>query len=381
MGCVSSQEVVDDREFQNAMVERDLLQQQVQDLYNFKILLLGSGESGKSTIVKQLCLLHNKKQSKQELITIGDSLHQNVIDCMRALFEACERFGYDLDDETDYKTKALLQDWSDGKRLDPEIGELVQRLYNSNAVKRAYARRSEFWLLDSCNYYMKNLDRFCNPDFVPTEEDCVMARIRTTGIVESDLEQKFNNSIEGEPDTIKFKVVDVGGQRNERKKWMHCFDDVKAILFIVSLAGYNQVLFEDNTKIRLTEDLELFKDITSRKNFQNTPIFLFLNKKDLFETMIKEASLSHLFPEYDGPSDVQPAIEFIQEQFRAQLPPGKSASIHVVTGVYRRDIKDAFKQVKDDLIEANKDRMKKLTVELKKQQTQVDKTIKKGGKQ
>lgn len=45
----------------------------------------------------------------------------------------------------------------------------------------------------------------------------------------------------------KFSVVDVGGQRSERRKWIHCFDDVKAIIFVVALSGYNQVLFEDNS--------------------------------------------------------------------------------------------------------------------------------------
>jgi hypothetical protein len=48
-------------------------------------------------------------------------------------------------------------------------------------------------------------------------------------------------------------VVDVGGQRSERKKWIHCFDDVKAIVFVVSLAGYNQVLFEDEEMNRMHE--------------------------------------------------------------------------------------------------------------------------------
>lgn len=40
---------------------------------------------------------------------------------------------------------------------------------------------------------------------------------------------------------IKYTVVDVGGQRNERRKWLHCFDDVKVVVFLISLAGYNQV--------------------------------------------------------------------------------------------------------------------------------------------
>ena len=65
---------------------------------------------------------------------------------------------------------------------------------------------------------VQNLARFCEADFLPTEEDSVMARIRTTGIVNSELEQKVDKKDELEPSTIKFQVVDVGGQRNERKK-------------------------------------------------------------------------------------------------------------------------------------------------------------------
>jgi len=55
--------------------------------------------------------------------------------------------------------------------------------------------------------------------------------------------------------------VDVGGQRSERRKWIHCFDDVKAIIFLVSLPGYNQVLFEDAGMNRMHESLNLFREV------------------------------------------------------------------------------------------------------------------------
>ena len=40
---------------------------------------------------------------------------------------------------------------------------------------------------------------------------------------------------------LNFRVFDVGGQRSERKKWIHCFEDVTAIIFIVALSEYDQV--------------------------------------------------------------------------------------------------------------------------------------------
>ena len=69
-------------------------------------------------------------------------------------------------------------------------------------------------------------------------------------------------------------VVDVAGQRSERKKWIHCFDDVKALIFVVSLAGYNQVLFEDASHNRMHEALNLFQQICNNPLFVTTPIFL-----------------------------------------------------------------------------------------------------------
>lgn len=47
-----------------------------------------------------------------------------------------------------------------------------------------------------------------------------------------------------------FRLFDVGGQRSERKKWIHCFEDVTAIIFCVAMSEYDQVLHEDETTVR-----------------------------------------------------------------------------------------------------------------------------------
>ena len=46
-------------------------------------------------------------------------------------------------------------------------------------------------------------------------------------------------------------MVDVGGQRSERRKWIHCFENVTSIIFLVALSEYDQVLFESENEVKL----------------------------------------------------------------------------------------------------------------------------------
>jgi GTPase SAR1 family protein len=163
-------------------------------------------------------------------------------------------------------------------------------------------------------------------------------------------------------------VVDVGGQRNERKKWIHCFDDVKCVLFIVNLAGWDQVLFEDASKNRMEEALELFQKVTHDPVFEKTPIFLFLNKKDLFESMILKKDLKTRFPEYDGGHNLRPALEFVLQQFTARMPAGKPLTHEFVSARVRSDIRGAFNSVKKTLYEDHRDALIQKVIAIKKRQ-------------
>ena len=98
-------------------------------------------------------------------------------------------------------------------------------------------------------------------------------RVRTSGIVEENL-------------TIgkaRYKIFDVGGQRAERRKWIHSFEQVSSIIFVTAISEYDLVLFEDARKNRLQEALDLFEEITHTSYFQNTPIMasFFLSKLDI----------------------------------------------------------------------------------------------------
>ena len=68
-------------------------------------------------------------------------------------------------------------------------------------------------------------------NYIPSQQDVLLARQPTKGIHEYDFEIK----------NVPFKMVDVGGQRSERRRWFECFDCVTSILFLVSSSEYDQV--------------------------------------------------------------------------------------------------------------------------------------------
>ena len=79
-------------------------------------------------------------------------------------------------------------------------------------------------------------------------------------------------------------MFDVGGQRDERRKWIQCFNDVTAIIFVAASSSYNMVLREDNTQNRLREALGL-----SQINF----FMKFLNAR---QSQLS-TSINHFWPE------------------------------------------------------------------------------------
>mmetsp|Transcript_22184 Transcript_22184/g.22893 ORF Transcript_22184/g.22893 Transcript_22184/m.22893 type:complete len:356 (-) Transcript_22184:714-1781(-) len=314
-----------------------------QEEYNPKILLLGAGESGKSTVIKQIKLIWKVGGglSERDKLDYRNALRRNTIESILVLIEASKTLNIPLGNEANVLAKEISMLQSDAD-LDESIAKKIYDLWQDPGIQSVFARRSEFWNLDATPYYLNEVHRFAT-NFDPTEDDVLMARIRTTGIVVTQV-----------PDApYIYHVVDVGGQRSERRKWIHCFDNVNAIIFLEGLSGYNQVLFEDNTVNRMHESLVLFEDILKNPLFKDTPIFVFLNKKDLFEEMIPKYPLTNCFPEYDGPAgEVRPALDFIEKKYNdiaARVCPGKKIYIQVIAARVRLDMKVAFGEVKEQL--------------------------------
>ncbi|CAB1118792.1 unnamed protein product [Ectocarpus sp. CCAP 1310/34] len=348
MGCESSQPMVVSNAAKNE-VDEQLERLQEEERTHYKILLLGPGEAGKSTVLKQLKCIYKGGIPLAEQRMHGLAIRRNTIQSMQAILEATVVLGIPLEGEAAAAAGRVLM-LDEGTDLSPEIVQDVVLLWHNGGVRAAYGERHRYWLLDAAAYYFDNVERFGSESFAPNEEDMLMARARTSGINVTQIADGLH----------KFSVVDVGGQRSERRKWIHCFDDVKAIIFVVALSGYNQVLFEDTGVNRMHEGLQLFEEVVRNPIFENTPIFVFLNKKDLFEQMMTEGiPLTRCFPDYRpgagcDASDVHQAVAEIERRFLDVIhrhSPRKNIHVHVIASRVRLEMKSAFSDVKDRIKE------------------------------
>ena len=417
---------------QDIKLEKLMQQSKVNKKNQVKMLLLGAGESGKSTVLKQMRLLHLGGFSPQERIQYKNIIWADTVASMQTLIIQARNLGIQLESDdpesslfqykqnilnykplesidtpaaggvtflkdylvkyseksaverrnkssgradagwmdennstdgtlvsdqllTDYKeTDDLLKDYIVDKVNTPltiknlskdDIAESVERLWNDDeGIKQCFGRSNLFQLEGSSSYFFDKVHNYADPNYVCTDEDILKGRIKTTGITET------NFNING----IKFKLLDAGGQRSERKKWIHCFQDITCACFVLAVSEYDQMLFEDERVNRIYEAIMLFDSLVNSKWFANTPFILFLNKVDLLKDKVRKSPVRKYFPDYDGKSnDVEDALRYFEKLFLSLNKSKRPIYVHRTCATDTQSMKFILTAVTDMVIQQN----------------------------
>jgi len=327
-----------------------------------KLLLLGTGESGKSTIFKQFRILYGSAKTDDDMRMYGVVVRSNIITAVRKLCMLTRQLGFEkrLDEESaaacavnredicgmtvreaydqivshlvdntttepfpDISKEQSGKDWVgksslagiqanvDARHFLQHV-EAIRVLWQSNTMREVWMNRSKANINDSHKSFLSDLTRIASTSYRPTEADVLMSRVRTTQVT---VERYV---IEG----IEFEVYDVGGQRSERRKWVDCFENVDAVIFVVALSEYDQTLAEAKRQNRMIEALNLFESVVKNAHFADTSIMLFLNKKDIFAEKILYSDIAHVqyFSDYAGPSkDFDHGVLYFVQRFEEHL--------------------------------------------------------------
>ncbi|EIE75301.1 G-alpha protein [Rhizopus delemar RA 99-880] len=288
MGCCNSTEKAEEKQ-RSQEIDADIKRARVNMRKEIKMLLLGAGESGKSTILKQMKLIHDGGYTPEERESFKEVIFSNTMQSMLVTLEAMENLGIAFRNPENEMHKQLVLDAPPQiDCLGRELVEAICSLWDDSGVQECVSRANEFQLNDSARYYFDSILRIGHPNYMPSDQDVLRSRVKSTGITETTFAI----------DTLTYRMFDVGGQRSE-----------------LAISEYDQVLFEDESVNRLQESLTLFDSICNSRWFIKTSIILFLNKIDLFAEKISKSPLENYFSDYRGGSNYEAACQYILEKF------------------------------------------------------------------
>uniref|UniRef100_A0A3B3SCJ5 Guanine nucleotide binding protein (G protein) alpha v1 n=1 Tax=Paramormyrops kingsleyae TaxID=1676925 RepID=A0A3B3SCJ5_9TELE len=313
--CLGSELTEDEKnaKTQSADIDKDLYEHAKKEMNVVKILMLGAAESGKSTLVKQMKIIHSHGFTKQELASFKLAVLDNLLTSMKFVL---------------YGMGVLRINLANSKN----------KIHAHSVTGGSLTCRSFFKPPHPFSFF-ENMDRIVSPDYLPTEMDVLRVRLRTTGVIETQF--KVNHLI--------IRMYDVGGQRTERRKWISCFEDVRAVLFVVALSGYDMTLKEDPSMVTVCAVFSSDRPVLLQ--------ILFLNKIDLFQDKILHSGrhLRLYLPEFTGADcDVDAGARFIAGMFGAvNTVPDKLIYHHFTTATDTSNVEVVFQVVMDTIMKEN----------------------------
>eukprot|EP01126_Amoeba_proteus_P000344 TRINITY_DN10105_c0_g2_i1.p1 TRINITY_DN10105_c0_g2~~TRINITY_DN10105_c0_g2_i1.p1 ORF type:complete len:347 (+),score=80.29 TRINITY_DN10105_c0_g2_i1:173-1213(+) len=320
-------------------IERSIKEDRKVGARKFKLLLLGTGDSGKSTFCKQMQILHAPEELPASMAKYQGVLRENTIYSSLAIFDLCEAKNIKLP----YEFQAYRSELQEATVLTPALAENIQKIWEEKDIKEAFEDRASCpEILSSSPYYFENATRFAEQTYQPTEKDITMAKLRTCGVIE--ITFTINNNI--------FTLIDVGGQKTEQRKWIHCFENVMAVIYLIALDEYDMTLEEDSSENRFDTSLKLFREVTGSKWFSMNTCILFLNKSDLFAQKIQKTPLYHRFPELTADANYDSCLDFIKNKYMEAFK-GSRLYMYPTCAIDKSNCETVFKTIQDSCFMMN----------------------------
>eukprot|EP01084_Bolivina_argentea_P148185 259122_1 len=268
-----------------------------------KCLLSGSGSVGKTTIFQHIRLIYMENKSA-ELLSDGTTARIQS-DCVQAVLQLIQ-MAQNSDDKCliNDDIKKCIDVFERFKHFDFRndngnlhvLGEAIDTIWKLDAIKQIFEHKikHKYDYCDNIELFLNKIKLIMNARYVPNIEDCLKCRRTTSGITNIRYQTKSNQHFE-------FQMFDVGGMRNQRKKWIHIFDELECVIFVVALNQFCIPIIEDETVFGLHENMEVWKQIANSRWLNKCKMCLLFNKTDLFRQSLIYNSLTICFGnEYKG---------------------------------------------------------------------------------
>ncbi|CAB3400989.1 unnamed protein product [Caenorhabditis bovis] len=331
------------------LIDVQIKKEEVEQRRKLKFLLLGTSDSGKSTIVKQMRIIHTEGFNDTERISAIFQIRWNIVDAFKQISNYLLSEDSDIEiDESEKKILFLFAQNSSRIEVMTEVDEInvinTVRFYPS--IREFFRRYRAFaGVPDNIFYFFGELPRILLPNYMPTDVDIVNMRVTTLGVHEICFDYR----------KYVIRLIDVGGQRTERRKWIHFFEGVTAVMFVASLACFDQFVEEEpkfSSMInKLTDSVELFKSVKQNNFLHKSSFMLFLNKKDVLQEKLRTTEFSDYFMGYENwlqnnnePSSV---CEYVESLFRKGCDESQTIYSHFTVATDTQNIEYVFNSACD----------------------------------
>ncbi|XP_070175902.1 G protein alpha i subunit-like [Littorina saxatilis] len=316
-------------------IDDTIAQDRAKEAKTVKILMLGPCEAGKSTLAKQVRLIHDKGFADKEKAQYRHVVRANLANSLLHVLQAMEDTGQTFSDPTIAAVASKMT-----SRLDsPDSHERMMDVKSEVHMVIAHPHFHRFLesshnvdLAESTQYFFKSADRILSSSYVPTDYDILRARQKSLGLAETVFHFKG----------FQIRLCDVDGSSTLKKKWLQCFENVSAVLFTAAMDTYDTKSKEDEQKTVLEGTLEAFSSVCHHPGFIHTPLVLFLNKKDTFKAKLKVSPLAAHWPEYKGTSDYTEGAQFIKGKFQQTAGAKKHFFVHVTCAIETATVRSVF---------------------------------------
>ncbi|KZT10381.1 G-protein alpha subunit [Laetiporus sulphureus 93-53] len=224
----------------------------------------------------------------------------------------------------------------------------------SNSIVQAALLEEGVSLQEQAGFFLDDAARVADLDYEPSLSDILRARLQTIGVEEHVMTaEKFGEA------SRQWVFYDVGGSRGQRASWVPFFEDVNAILFLCSMAAFNEVLLEDRSVNRLLDSFNLWRTICSSKLLKMTTFVLLLNKSDILKAKLETGiSFVRYVKSYkDEPNDYEHVSEYLQRKFiayhRHYSPNQRQLHVHVTCAIDIDTTATVITRIRDAIIVNN----------------------------
>jgi guanine nucleotide-binding protein G(i) subunit alpha len=191
--------------------------------------------------------------------------------------------------------------------------------------------------------FVQNLERITSQEYIPQDLDVVKAETKTTGISETQFAI----------DDLDIHLWNLGGARTERRKWIHCFNNMASVMVVVSLSEYDKTLSESSLETRLRESLVLFESVAKSRWFENVPIVLIFTQAALFRESLALRPLIDYFPDYDGGTSSEEAENYIVRRFTQLASADRDIYSHLVDTTDTSSFQPVLASIKEIMRQRN----------------------------